>query len=132
MTIQKIQRAAERRLATISPSVPTAYEGVSFTPPSTGLYQRVSFDIRPPDDPTFGTGFHREQILMKVFIVGQPNQGRADVLARAELVRDLFAKGTFFIEDGIRIHVLRTPQIAGMSQSIVCPVLINLVAEVYS
>lgn len=132
MSIQQIQRAAERLLATITPSIPTAYEGVSFTPPTSGLYQRVKFDIRQPDDDTIGTGFHREQLLLQVFIVGQPNQGRADILARAELIRDKFKKGTFLLEDGVRIHVLRTPQISGVGQSMVCPVLINLVAEVYS
>jgi hypothetical protein len=38
-------------------------------------------------------------------------------------------------EGNIKIHVLRTPQVAGTtiaSEWIVCPVIIQLIAEVYS
>jgi hypothetical protein len=134
MAIIQVKRAAERKLSTLTPSVTTAYEGVTFNPP-TGLYQRVQFTIQRPDDPVLGTGFHRERITMQVFIVGESNKGTAEVITRAELVRDHFKKGTVFTEGGVHIHVLRTPQVAGTtiaSDRIICPVLIELVAEVYS
>ena len=134
MAIIEVKRAAERRLSTLTPNIATGYEGATFSPP-TGLYQRVQFNIQSPDDPVLGTGFYRERITMQVFIAGELNKGTAEVITRAELVRNHFNKGLTLLENNIRIHVLRTPQIAGtsvISDRIVCPVIIELVAEVYS
>lgn len=134
MAIIQVKRAAERKLAALTPTVPTAWEGVSFTPTDT-LYQRVQFTVQTPDDPVLGTGFYRERMTMQVFIVGAANKGTSEVITRAELVRNHFKKGTVFTEDNVHIHVLRTPQVAGTSiasDRIICPVLIELVAEVYS
>lgn len=135
MAILEIKRAAERKLAELTPVIPTAYESLAFTQPNSGMYQRVQFNINSPDDPTLGVGFHRERITMQVFISGEANKGTGEVLARAEMVRQLFRKGTFMLEGNIRIHVLSTPQIAGVSTydaRVVCPVLVELVGEVYS
>jgi hypothetical protein len=135
MAIIQVKRAAERHLAALTPVVATGYEGVSFNPPTDTIYQRVQFNIQRPQDPVLGTGFHREILSMQVFIAGLTNKGTAEVINRAELVRDHFKKGTVFTEGDVHIHVLRTPQVAGTtiaSDRIVCPVLIELVAEVYS
>lgn len=134
MAIIEIKRAAERKLSTLTPALSTAYEGVSFNPPNT-MYQRVQFTIQTPDDPVLGTGFHRERMTMQVFVVGAANKGTSEVINRAELIRSHFAKGLVLQEGNVKIHVLRTPQIAGntvVSERVICPVLIELVAEVYS
>ena len=135
MAILEIKRAAERHLNSEFPTVATGWEGVSFTPPTNALYQRVQFVIQPPDDPVLGTGFHRERVTMQVFIAGLLNKGTSEVLAQAELIRESFKKGTVLVEDNVKIHVLSTPQITGTSVAsdrMLCPVLIELVAEVYS
>jgi len=57
------------------------------------------------------------------------------VAARAELIRTNFAKGTSLIEELTRIYILRTPQIDSASvvnDRVVVPVLIPIIAEVYS
>jgi len=134
MSILEIKRSAERHLNTLTPSVPTGWEGVTFNPPST-IYQRVQFIIQSPDDPVLGTGFHRERVTMQVFVVGEINKGTSEIISRAELIRNKFKKGLVLTEGNVRIHVLRTPQIAGASivaDRSVCPVIIELVAEVYS
>ena len=134
MAILEIKRAAERHLLGLTPTLPTAWEGVSFTPPST-IYQRVQVQPRRIEDPVLGTGFHREFVSFQVFVVSPVNKGTAEAISRAELIRDRFKKGTSLLENNIRIHVLSTPQIAGASvqqDRIIVPVLIELVAEVYS
>lgn len=134
MAIIEVKRAAERHLQNLTPVIPTAWEGVSFTPPSE-LYQRVQFIIQRPTDPVLGRGFYRENITMQVFVVGATNKGTAEVINRAELIRDHFSKGFTMLEDNIRIHVLNTPQVTGTSitsERVICPVLIELVVEVYS
>ena len=134
MAIIEIKKAAERHLNNLTPVVPIAWEGVSFTP-TTELYERVQFTIQPPEDPVFGTGFYREHVTMQVFCLGSTNKGTAEVLTRAELIRNHFKKGTVLVEGDVKIHILTTPQIAGtsiVSDKVICPVLIELVAEVYS
>ena len=134
MAILEIKRAAERKLNTLSPALPTAYEGVTFNPPN-GLYQRVQFTIQSPDDPVLGTGFHRERVTMQIFVVGAANKGTSEVITRAELIRNHFPKGLVLQEGNVKIHVLKTPQVAGntvVSERVICPVLIELVAEIYS
>jgi hypothetical protein len=74
-------------------------------------------------------------MTMQVFVVGAANKGTSEVINRAELIRAHFAKGLVLQEGNVKIHVLRTPQIAGntvVSERVICPVLIELVAEVYS
>lgn len=132
--ILNAKRAAERLLTNLSPALPTAYEGVAFTAPD-GLYQRCQFMIASPDDPVFPAGYHRERIQFQVFVVGKVGVGTAEVITRAELIRSSFYKGKTMIESGTRIHILETPQISGTmvtNERIVCPVLIDLIAEVYS
>jgi hypothetical protein len=134
MAIVETKRACERRLQTLTPSVPTAYEGVTFTPPNT-MYQKVQFVISQPDDPVLGTGYYRERLQMQVFIVDETNKGTSGAIQRAELIRGLFPKGLTITEGAFRIYVLSTPQIAGSTQATnrtIVPVLIDLVTEVYS
>lgn len=134
MAIIEIKRASERRLNSLTPVVPTGWEGVNFNPPNS-MYQLVQHIIRQPEDPVLGTGFHRERVSMQVFIVGEINKGASEVLTRAELVRNHFEKGLVLTENNVKIHVLKTPQLTGTSvvgDRILCSVLIELVAEVYS
>ena len=133
MAIKEAKKAVRRHLQSLSPQLPTALEGISFVPPA-GMYQRLQFVINPPTDPTFGRYFHRENISVQIFVVDKLDLGDTAATERAEALRDLFHKGLTLNESGIRMHVLRTPQIAGatpVGDRIIVPVLISLVVEVY-
>lgn len=132
MSVLKTQTALIKHLKLLLPSVPTAYESVSFTPPNS-LYQRVQFRILKPDDPVFGTGYYRERLEMQIFLYGLSNKGAGEVLAQAELLRQHFRKSTTLIEQGIHIHILETPTISGtqiIGNRVISPVLIPVIAEV--
>lgn len=131
--ILNAKRVSERTLTALTPSVPIAYENVAFTPPD-GMYLRCQFAIRRPDDPVFPAGYHRERIEFQVFVVDKLGSGTAGVITKAEQIRNAFKKSTTFSEAGTNIYVLTTPQISGtmvLSDRVVCPVLIDLVVEVY-
>lgn len=134
MEILNIKRAAESLLDGITPSVLTGYEGVDFDPPVDQMYQRCQFRIDTPTDPTFPAGYHRENVEMQVFIAGVKGQGTADILARAELIRQTFYKGLTLTQGPTRIYILQTPQIGSVfptQDRVIVPVLIPLTAEVY-
>ena len=118
----------------LAPTIPTAFEGVSFEPPAT-MYQRVQIAIKDPIDPVLGVGYYREELQFKIFITDAPNNGTAAALTRAELTRDWFKKGTTFQEGNFRIHILTTPQVGSTAQigsRTIIPVLIDVITEVYS
>lgn len=132
--IISIKQACEKHLKSITPDLPTAYEGFNFTPPST-MYQICQFVILNPSDPTLGDGYYRERVDLQVFVVGVSGKGTLEALQRAELIRSHFAKGTTLIQDGITLSILRTPKISGSMISegrVVIPVLISVTTEVFS
>lgn len=133
--ILDIKKALERRLAAITPSVPTGFENVEFNPPVNSMYQRCQFTINTPEDPVLASGFSRERLQMQVFIADMKGKGTAGVIARAELIRNTFAKGLSLVEGNTRIYVLRTPQIGSVfptQDRILIPVIISVIGEVYT
>jgi hypothetical protein len=135
MSVQTVKKAARLHLAALSPELPTAYEAYPFDAPSSELYQRTQFVVTTPDDPVIGDRYYRERVEFQVFVVGPAGVGTSKVDTRAELIRNHFYKGLTLIQDGMRIYVLRTPQIAGttvVQDKVIIPVLIDLVGEVYS
>lgn len=143
MAILETKRCLERRLMTLAPAIPTAFEGVSFDPPAT-MYQRVQLMVKKPADPTLGVGYHRDEMQLQVFIVDAAStnsglntstSGTNITIARAELTREHFKKGTTFEEGAFRIHILTTPTVGSSAQvgtRTIIPVLIDVITEVYS
>ena len=132
MPLLATKRALERRLMALAPTIPTAFEGVSFEPPST-MYQRVQLAIKDPTDPVLGTGYYREEIQFQIFITDAPNNGTSAALTRAQLTRDQFKKGTVLEESGFRISILSTPKVGSTAQignRTIVPVLVDVITEV--
>lgn len=133
MAILEIKRACERKLFQLNPNIPTAYEAVSFDEPDTGLYQKVKLLIKSPSDNVYSKTYFKENAQFQVYIVGLPDKGTSEVLERAELVRSHFSKGQTLQEGNVKLHFLNTPKITGVSivqDRLVCPVLIDILAEV--
>ena len=133
MAIKEVKKAVRERLKALTPALPTALEGMSFTPP-TGMYQRLQFVVEPPTDPTFGTYFYRENVQVQIFVVDKLDVGTTNAETRAELIRDWFNKGLTLTEGNVRMHVLRTPHVSSAAVAadrIIVPVLIQITAEVY-
>lgn len=118
-------------------NIPTAVPNVDFDSPPNGLHQRVQWNIDSPDDPVLGVGYHRENLEFQVFVFAPKGTGTLELNAQTTKVRNAFRKGTtiFLDDEGVRILILETPQIAGVSivqNYAVSPVLINVTIEVYN
>lgn len=132
--ILDVRQACEKRLTALSPSVLTFYEGTSGETEDV-LYQRCQFNILPPDDPVVGTGYYRERIEFQVFVISAYSEGAGAAYERAELIRSSFYKSLTLTENTTKIHVLRTASIGSIiptTERLVVPVIIGLLAEVYS
>lgn len=128
MGILDIQRAFEKRLLTITPTIQTVPVGVSFTPVTGTPYQKIQLVPRNPENPTMGDGYYREVGEFQIFICYPPNKGTADAIARAELTRSYFQRGTTLTEGGLEVIIPVTPYIAGASpvgDRLIVPVIIQ-------
>ena len=131
--LDKIKKAFEKKLAALTPAISTAYESVSFTPVSGVPYQRVQIVPDAPTNTVLSSGFYRETGEFQIFLMYPPNQGTGTALARAQLVRDYFKRGTNLVESGLTILIFRTPTIAGtrvVGDRLVVPVIIQYTCDV--
>lgn len=132
--ILNTKRACERALLALLPSIPIAFENVSFNAPTDKMYIRTQFAIRGLVDTVMSSKYYREQISFQCFIIGLPNVGTAQAIQVAEQIRTRFDKGTCFTEDGMRLMILNTPQISSsgvIENRLIIPVLIDVAAEVF-
>jgi hypothetical protein len=109
MSALNIRRAFEKRLALMSPALPTAYENVNYTPVTGAAYQRASLLPAQPENVTLGDAYYREVGLFQVSLYYPVNVGSATAETRAESVISHFKRGTAMIEGGQTVLVTRTP-----------------------
>lgn len=130
LTVKKI---VENRLASITPALSIAWEGVNFEPPSDGSkYLKCSFGIKEPDDTCVGGGYYRENIIFYVYVMDKLGIGTGSAYQTAEDIRNLFKLKTTFTEDYVLIRILKTPHIAGSLKTadrLVVPVSVALTVE---
>lgn len=114
----------------------TAWENMSF-PKHAGQvpYQRVNLLPARPSNPTFGGNHYREIGIFQVTLVYPMQQGTGDVVARAELIRSTFPRGSSFSNGGIVVNLDRTPEIwpgAVAEESYMLPIRMSYWADIFS
>ena len=68
MSTQKILSAFLVALDEITPSIPTKKPNVSFTPAVNQPYQRARLLPSPPENPTMGDDYHRENGIFEIVL----------------------------------------------------------------
>lgn len=112
MSRAAIRGALQSWLAGMSPALPTAWENVEFTPAQGTPYQRVNLLAADPDNTTQGPAMFIEVGIFQVTLNYPAGAGYVAAEARAEAVRSRFKRGTTLTQDGVRVHIIRTPAIA--------------------
>jgi Bacteriophage related domain of unknown function len=105
-----IQKALETRLAALTGPLPTAWPNVAITPPATG-YQRVDFLPATTQNPTFGPSFYRDAGIFQVTLLFPLGGGMGAVIARAEVIKAGFPRGSSYSSGGLTIIINGTPTI---------------------
>ena len=111
MSLALIQSALEKRLLTLAPQLPTAWENVTFTPPSS-MWQRVNHLINVPRDLALERTLRMDRGIFQVTVHAPINTGRLAAMQRAELIRDHFAPVLMLTEGAVRVDIVDTPRIA--------------------
>jgi hypothetical protein len=130
--VKIIKQTIEGVIAGMTPSIPTAFEGVNFDPPDT-IYQRVQLLPRRPDDSVLGDAYYRELVDLQVYVSAPKGEGSGEALDQAERLRNTFPRGWHLQVQDVRLNVLRTPQISStltLDSRVVVPVFVSFVCEV--
>jgi len=100
-----IPAALEVRLNAISPALATHWENDSFEPVNGTPYQRVFLLPATTENPTFGDAQAFETGIFQVTLCYPERKGSGAALARAELIRDQFARGLTLSSGGVSVKI---------------------------
>ncbi len=106
-----VRRSLERALASITPSIATAWENVKYRPSTGTPYQQVNCLFARPENPTVGGGFHRENGIFQIRLMYPSYVGSRGATERAGLIRAAFSRGTSFRTEMVDTIIQRTPEI---------------------
>ena len=111
MSLPAVRQALETALNGMSPSLPTAWQNVAFTPTPGVAYQRAYLLAAEPDNIEIGPGY-TERGFLQIDLCYPLGNGPASAEARAELIRTTFRRGASFTASGTTVNIERTPEIA--------------------
>ncbi len=123
MTITNIQIALEKSLNAITPALSTRWPNTRLI--KTLPYQEVYFLHAPPVHDELGTGVHRIDGLLQVSLFYELLNGKSDMMARAELIRSAFPRGSSHSHGGTDVIIIRSPhlkQIQEDEDSVLLPI----------
>ena len=116
MSLIKVRAALETALNAMSPALSTSWENVPFVPVNGVPYQQAYIDPNDPDNPEYGDGF-QESGIFQINLRYPLQNGTADAMARAELIRDTFTVGKSFSNTGQIVTITKTAAI-GKGQAV--------------
>jgi hypothetical protein len=113
----------------------TSFQNAIYQPVAGVPYQEVHMVPFKPDEPTQGAGYYREHGLFQVTLVYPLGVGTGALLARAELIRSSFRRGSSFVSGGVTVQILETPEFGhldGTEDSIRMPVKVYYSANIFN
>lgn len=112
MSLEKIRDALEAALEAITPAIDTVHENEEYSPQPGVPYQETFLLVAMPNNSTLGDGFYQEQGVLQVNLKYQPGAGPADAVARAEMIRSAFKRGTSLILNGVTVQIDKTAAVS--------------------
>jgi hypothetical protein len=135
MSIERVRTAIEIALHAMTPALETAWENRNYTPTAGTPYQRAFLMPATPDNATKGDQHYRERGVFQVSLYYPVNEGAAKAMARAQLIRATFYRGSSFTNGTVTTRIDATPEIGrGMVENDrwVLPVSIRYFADVFA
>ena len=111
MSYLSIRSVLELRLNAMTVILPTAWENVPFTQPSTA-FQRVYLLPADTNNPTYGDSLAMESGIFQISVCYPEGNGPADALTRAEALRAWFPRGLSLTDGNVTVRISRKPSIA--------------------
>lgn len=110
----KIQQAFEEAINSISPTIATEYQNVSFTPTNGVPYQQLFILPASNDDLFIDTSNFEASGIFQITLRYPSGKGMKAVSERAELYVSSFYTGRKLVKDDVKVRVLDTPTIRNL------------------
>lgn len=111
MSLLAVRQSLENAINGMTPSLATAWENVPFTPTDGVPYQRIYLLAGEPSNPEMGA-FTQERGFLQINLCYPLGAGPAAAMARAQLIRSSFMRGTTLTTSGIATIIEKTPEIS--------------------
>ncbi len=112
MSNSRIKQLCETHLKALSPDFPTAWENVNFKPPS-GPFQVPTFLFAQPDDKGSKDSPILQRGILTVTLAYPTNQGGGAAQAKADDIKNHFAKGTTLVGETFNVIIENEPEVTG-------------------
>lgn len=113
MSLNAIQTALEKRLNTLLPSLPTAWENARPYQPVAGQpYQRVSHLLNRPRDLAITMDGTEDKGILQIDLYYPKGETRTAAIARAQAIRDHFKPPLRLTEGTTKVEISSTPQVS--------------------
>ena len=113
MSYKTIQAALEKKLATISPAIATAYENLPYTPTVGTPYQRVNLLPNATADRAISADVREYFGLFQVTLFYPAGNGRGLAQARADAIDAAFKPVQRLTESSTIVEITESAQVAG-------------------
>lgn len=111
MSAKAIQAIFEKKLKTIRPQMPTAYENLPFTPNVGQEYQRVHMLVNKPVDLTLNLDIVEKLGIFQVTLCYPAGKGRGTIQDHADEIQEAFVPQG--LHDGpLEVDITETPEIS--------------------
>lgn len=111
MSLIHVRQALEIALFNIAPSIDIAWENNSYTPTVGVPWIRAVLMPATPENPTYGSDYHRLHGIFYIEFNYQKNTGSQAAVTRAELTKAVFKRSASFTNNGLTVVIERTPEI---------------------
>lgn len=113
MTYKTIQAALEKKLATITPALATAYENLPFTPTVGTPYQRVNLMPNQTLDLAITADVRQYYGLFQVTLFYPAASGRGAAQTRADAIDAAFKPVQRLTEGSTKVELIESVQVTG-------------------
>lgn len=114
MSTTKIYQAFNEALNTLTPSIDTIHEGMSYTPVSDTPYQELY--ILPAIDKSkfIGNDVYESNGIFQITLKYPTSQGLGTVLTRVDLIKELLTRKSKLIKDDLKVSLLSSATVRNL------------------
>jgi hypothetical protein len=117
MSLNLIKGALENKIISITPTISTAYEGVSFTPVVGVPYQEVYFMPAINEAQYINDKGYFAKGIFQITLSYPFGVGTNDIMARAQLYVNAFSMGEVLMNQGQKVTISDAPDVVRLGQS---------------
>ena len=109
MSTLDVVSALSIAINSVTPAIDTEWENIPYTPIVDIPYQSIKFFDFRTDNPEVNGPLYNILSIVQIDLMYPLLKGTGDILARAELYKNLFQQSATFVYNGQTVYTIKTP-----------------------